>query len=482
MTVHTKTDKMLTIKRIPTVVSINDEDGGGKGCGRDCLGACCIAGANLPLYEFGGMSNRRASSPDWLSTMPNPTKRLLLASAAGDSDYSDSFSTGSDSSSDESESGRSLFDTVLLAAWDDRFERGLFRYDVTACPTKVLEGSFGFVAQLNVGRHSKKRPTEFRVDKVLQEFDSCKFNFTKASQQEALFQFAPYVGTTASSVESRYLPSSKALQGENLNVILINVSPIEYGHVLLVPCLLECIPQQLSESALLLAVRMAVEADNPFFRVGYNSLGAFATINHLHFQAYYLAVPFAIERATVSFHLGEKAGGKGSYGRHVRVGKLVNYPVKVVVFEAVNQEVEAMVAAAAAAAEHLQSSNMPFNVLIANRGRKIFFIPQCFAEKQAKGQVAQELLDTQVNPAVWEISGHMVLKRESDYVNMTEAAAAQMLSEVSLGDEAFERVLELCIEQAKVEWIPWMAADAAAVDGTNPPSIEADTLPLGQVQ
>ncbi|KAJ1395892.1 Ccc1 family [Sesbania bispinosa] len=29
---------------------------------------------------------------------------------------------------------------------------------------------------------------------------------------------------------------------------------------------------------------MAAEAGNPYFRVGYNSLGAFATINHLHFQ------------------------------------------------------------------------------------------------------------------------------------------------------------------------------------------------------
>jgi hypothetical protein len=29
---------------------------------------------------------------------------------------------------------------------------------------------------------------------------------------------------------------------------------------------------------------MAAEAGNPYFRLGYNSLGAFATINHLHFQ------------------------------------------------------------------------------------------------------------------------------------------------------------------------------------------------------
>ena len=32
--------------------------------------------------------------------------------------------------------------------------------------TKVVAGSFGFVAQFNEGRATKKRPTEFAVDKV----------------------------------------------------------------------------------------------------------------------------------------------------------------------------------------------------------------------------------------------------------------------------------------------------------------------------
>jgi hypothetical protein len=62
------------------------------------------------------------------------------------------------------------------------------------------------------------------------------------------------------------------------------VSPIEYGHVLLVPRVLDCIPQRLDADNLLLALHMAQEADNPYLRIGYNSLGAFATINHLHFQ------------------------------------------------------------------------------------------------------------------------------------------------------------------------------------------------------
>lgn len=92
-------------------------------------------------------------------------------------------------SSDE-ECSDSLID-ILLGQWEDRMSRGLFRYDVTSCETKVIPGRYGFIAQLNEGRHLKKRPTEFRIDQVLQPFDENKFNFTKVGQEEVLFRFEP---------------------------------------------------------------------------------------------------------------------------------------------------------------------------------------------------------------------------------------------------------------------------------------------------
>lgn len=59
-----------------------------------------------------------------------------------------------------------LLDTLLRTEWDDRKDAGLFRYDVAACPSLMVPGAYGFIAQLNEGRASKKRPTEFRVDQV----------------------------------------------------------------------------------------------------------------------------------------------------------------------------------------------------------------------------------------------------------------------------------------------------------------------------
>lgn len=86
---------------------------------------------------------------------------------SGSSDEEGSISEGRVPSPPSSEGGgTSLLDTVLLAEWEDRAEQGLFRYDVTACPTKVVPGAYGFLAQFNEGRGSKKRPTEFCVDRV----------------------------------------------------------------------------------------------------------------------------------------------------------------------------------------------------------------------------------------------------------------------------------------------------------------------------
>lgn len=70
---------------------------------------------------------------------------------------------------------------------------------------------------------------------------------------------------------------------------------------------------------------------------------------------------------------------------------------------------------------------------------------QCFAEKQARGEVDQDILDIQVNPAAWEISGHIVLKRQQDYEVASDEYACRLLAEVSLAEEAFEEVKNLCM-------------------------------------
>lgn len=402
---------VLTIKKVPTVVSNYQEENsekGFEGCGRNCLGKCCLPVSKLPLYAF---------KEDNSNLIGNSVEK-----------------------SSEEQPHMCFLHNLLLGQWEDRMSRGLFRYDVTACDTKIIPGRYGFIAQLNKGRHLKKRPTEFRVDKVLQDFDETKFNFTKVGQEEVLFRFEKSIDHNR-----HFFPSAPPITADSnsSSVVAINVSPIEYGHVLLIPQVLNCLPQRIDHGSFLLALHMAKEAADPFFRVGYNSLGAFATINHLHFQAYYLAAPFPVEKAPTRRIMTMKS----PQDEGVIVSQLLNYPVRGLVFEGGNT-VQDLSDSVASSCIFLQNNNIPFNVLIADCGRRIFLFPQCYAEKQARGEASQELLDTQVNPAVWEISGHIVLKRQEDFDDASETYAWRLLAEVSLSNKRFHQVKAYLLEAA----------------------------------
>ncbi|KAG8384174.1 hypothetical protein BUALT_Bualt04G0090700 [Buddleja alternifolia] len=86
------------------------------------------------------------------------------------------------------------------------------------------------------------------------------------------------------------------------------------------------------------------------------------------------------------------------------------------------------------------SHYFPTSTIDAWEGSPSVVAINCYANKQACGEVAQELLDTQVNPAVWEIAGYMVLKQRTDYDKASEEYALRLLAEVSLSEERFQDV------------------------------------------
>ncbi|CAI5487395.1 unnamed protein product [Closterium sp. Naga37s-1] len=318
-----------------------------------------VPGCFQPGFLDSG-SRRSESTSSFASYDDLLSFRESLSSSSDDDSLSSSGA--SDIHDDDQDTPAFSLRKHITSEWDRKFQEGLFRYDVTACQSKVIEGRLGFIAQLNEGRHSKKRPSEFPMDKVLQPFDPSKFNFTKVGQNEMLFRFEE-------GGEEESLFHKEAVVEESPSIVAINVSPIDYGHVLLVPRVLDRIPQRIDEPSLLMALRLASEVNDPAFRIGYNSLGAFATINHLHFQAYFLDLPFAIERAS-SKEIAVSTNG-------CKVEELTDYPVKTLVFQ-VGACLEQMTSAAAAACCELQERNIPFNLFIVDRGTRLFLIPQLF--------------------------------------------------------------------------------------------------------
>lgn len=327
--------------------------------------------------------------------------------------------------------------SILLASWERCSLKRLFNYDVTKYRTKMLPGSHGFLLQLNEGRITKKRQTEFLVDKVIQEFDESKFNFTKALMREVLFQF----GTNASKKTEVDID---AITGKSPDLVIINVSPIEYGHILLVPRVLDRLTQIIVPSAMSLALEFSFAIDSPYFRLNYNSFGAYASVNHLHFQGYFLMAPFPSERApTIPIQSQFDAN-------YVRVSKLVGYPVRGWVFEmsaSFDHSLQPMSHAVGHVCEKLQVMNIPHNLVIVDCGARVMLWPQCFLEKQVAGKIPQELLDTDVCPAVSEIAGHVIVKRRKDFEKFTQKDVWKLLSEASLPADHFAELTRTCFQK-----------------------------------
>jgi len=324
---------------------------------------------------------------------------------------------------------QSLVEKMLLSSWDEKSERGLFKYDVSKCPSKKIPGRFEFVAQLNEGRATQKRQTEFKMDNVCQNFDGKKFNFMKAKQDEVLFQFEMSDDDFTSCYEE------KKIVENNASFVYINISPIEYGHVLLVPKVLQCIPQQMSTECLLTAIHMSVEVHNPCFKIGFNTLGAYASINHLHFQGYFLNAPFPVERVETEY----LAGFSNKSEKELRVSMLVDYPVRTFVFE-LGSDLKELAREVSNACNKLESKNIPYNLLIVDCGARVFLFPQKFDENKKSRVIPDDILDTQVNPAAFEIGGHMVLKRKQDYEAATEEKICELLSYASLSEAEFKDI------------------------------------------
>jgi GDP-L-galactose phosphorylase len=85
--------------------------------------------------------------------------------------------------------------------------------------------------------------------------------------------------------------------------------------------------------------------------------------------------------------------------------------------------------------------------MIVDRGARVFLIPQCYAERQAAALVEERFLDTQVNPACFEICGHLVMKRQADYDTLDENFSMELLAGCSLSEERFNDVIAMCVDQ-----------------------------------
>jgi len=180
----------------------------------------------------------------------------------------------------------SRFDKELKGTWDAAADAGYFTYKLDNVEGRVASGKYSLYIQLNELRFTKRRKPE-PISSVCQPFNPEKFNFTKVHSKEILFEQCP-----------KHRADSATSSSDHHHMI-INVSPLEYGHSLLVPSVNSCLPQVLTEEAILLGLETSMLSSHRGFRLGFNSMCAYCSVNHLHFHVWYNMFPSYLETADV---------------------------------------------------------------------------------------------------------------------------------------------------------------------------------------
>lgn len=86
---------------------------------------------------------------------------------------------------------------------------------------------------------------------------------------------------------------------------MINNSPLTKYHILIVPQLESCLPQIITKEAIEVALNIMQATNDKAVRIGYNSPGALASVNHLHLHIVYVEHDLYIEDV-VSLPFGAK--------------------------------------------------------------------------------------------------------------------------------------------------------------------------------
>ncbi|XP_040019679.1 GDP-D-glucose phosphorylase 1 [Gasterosteus aculeatus] len=316
------------------------------------------------------------------------------------------------------------FDRTIRAGWTDRMKAGLFRYHLGDLQTRILPGPHGYVAQLNIERGIERRKPQ-EILSIQQEFNGEQFNFNKINPEEILFEMIKEVEGGS---------EKGPLHEPCRMVVLVNVSPLEFGHCLLVPDPSGCLPQVVTSFAIRVGIESVLLSSDPGFRVGFNSLGAFASVNHLHLHGYYLEHQLEIESMPVKPLVPEK----GFYG-------LLDFPAGFL-FYTESERVEEVAEAVCRVTNFLVDGDVAHNLFLtrgspprgrtrseeercSRRGVRVAVWPRasCFGAKE----------ESAFNVALCELAGHLPFKNKKDYELISERDVTDIIQRYLLPDSEF---------------------------------------------
>ncbi|XP_017759171.1 PREDICTED: GDP-D-glucose phosphorylase 1 [Eufriesea mexicana] len=270
---------------------------------------------------------------------------------------------------------KSSFDTVLIEKWEKAKENGVFRYVLNIQDSKMLDGKYHFLIQLNIDRGQKRRSPE-NIISMNQPFNENNFNFTKLKPGEQIID----------------------LNKDEDDIIAVNVSPLEYCHSLLLPQRDKQLPQAITKYSLFKAIELFSLSSSLYLRVVFNSLCAHASVNHLHWHLYYLNWKMLLEYIDLKDYAGP-------------VQILENYPAKGFCIKYSNVcNIENFVNWTFLIINYLQNAQIAHNVYITRAKLNIEeeykdLRVYIWARKSYKGTKVMDAF----NPAACELFGHLTI-------------------------------------------------------------------------
>ncbi|CAM9780787.1 unnamed protein product [Laminaria digitata] len=199
---------------------------------------------------------------------------------------------------------------------------------------------------------------------------------------------------------------------------------------------------------------------DPGFRLGFNSGGSSASVNHLHFQCWYFdagpgGLPIESAKsshvATVPLSLssvsrsvlesdkqetrgGGRGGGEGSSNGVVEVHELDGYPIRALVFHTLGKDLEAVSEVIERCVKFLLKEDTP-HTMVFSTGRA-FLLPR---------QPLQEP-PFAVVPGFPEVSGEVIVTAEEDFPRITaDEIFLWWQQKISVGAEHFQQIVDGCI-------------------------------------
>ncbi|CAN0041066.1 unnamed protein product [Pylaiella littoralis] len=368
---------------------------------------------------------------------------------------------------------------VLRWFWRVKHDRGVLAYEVAELEERRdvgVETGWEVIFASNVGRH-KPFPAAGPAEVA---WDPSSFNFYKASPAEFMLSYTPsfrYERESAATFTAASAAGKAGALGDGVDLagraatalrgaggvraagstgsdyfssvgckeastasppqdaVLVNIRPVGPVSLLLTPGYPHAHNQKAAAESLAVAMDFAEALRvDPGFRLGFNSAGSSASVNHLHFQCWYFdAGPGGLPiEASKTVHAAT-VPLRGSDA--VEVHTLAGYPIRTLVFYTLGKDLEAVGEVIERCINYLVEENTPHTIVFST-GRA-FLLPRQHLEEPPFAAV----------PGFPEVSGEVIVTKKEDFRIIT---ADQIFDwwrdKISVSAEHFGRITGGCLK------------------------------------